>query len=101
MGPGQVHDAEWTAVQAAHRRSATGWRRDRQALDQQLRRQYRSLENRRRDFASAWERLDAGLPGRGSRKVFEAFRQAVATGSRRRPTVPSRWWPRRPRAGRR
>lgn len=76
----KVHDAEWTAVQAAHRQLGRSGAADRQALDQQLRRQYRELENRRRDFRTGLlERLDAGLPGHGrSRKVFEAFGQAVA-----------------------
>ena len=75
----KVHDAEWTAVQAAHRQLGRAGPADRQALDHQLRRQYRELENRRRDFrVGLLERLDAGLPGRGrSRQVFEAFRQAV------------------------
>lgn len=76
----KVHDAEWTAIQAAHRQLGRAGAADRQALDQQLRRQYQKLENRRRDFRTGLlERLDAGLPGQGrSRKVFEAFRQAVA-----------------------
>lgn len=76
----KVHDDEWMAVQAAHRQLSRAGAADRQALDARLRRQYRDLESRRRDFRSGLlERLDAGLPKRGRpRKVFEAFRQAVA-----------------------
>ncbi len=76
----KVHDGEWTAVQAAHRQLGRAGAADRQALDARLRRQYRELDNRRRDFRTGLlERLDAGLPAQGRpRKVFEAFRQAVA-----------------------
>lgn len=75
----KVHDDEWMAVQAAHRQLGRAGAADRQALDARLRRQYRDLESRRRDFRSGLlERLDAGLPEQGRpRKVFEAFRQAV------------------------
>lgn len=76
----KVHDGEWSAIQAAHRQFGWAGAADRHALDARLRRQYRELDNRRRDFRTGLlERLDAGLPATGrSRKVFEVFRQAVA-----------------------
>ncbi|BAL23462.1 helicase-related protein [Azoarcus sp. KH32C] len=74
----KVHEDEWPALQAAHRQLGRAGELDRAALDLQLERQYRELENRRRERRSGLlGLLDAGLPPQGKpRQIFEAFRRA-------------------------
>jgi hypothetical protein len=74
----KVHEDEWPALLAAHRQLGRSGGLDRVALDLQLERQYRELENRRREHrAVLLGFLDAGLPAEGkSRQIFKAFQRA-------------------------
>ncbi|UTH75181.1 DEAD/DEAH box helicase [Chromobacterium sp. IIBBL 290-4] len=75
----KVHENEWPALQAAHRQLHRTGTLDRDALDFQLERQYRHLEERRRvGRLDLLKHLDEAPPLEGRmRAIFDAFRSEV------------------------
>ena len=72
----KVHEAEWTAVQAASRELGYGTA-DRTLLDARLNRQYAKRENERRQRRDGLtETLMSGLSGTRFEAVFKAFKKA-------------------------
>lgn len=88
----QVHDAEWHAVQAAHRQLKRSGEIQRAEIDGILKSRYRLLEARREGFReSLLAGLERGFAGGGDdstlRSLFGAFKAAVASSDSDRRTL--------------